>query len=421
LPDEEQAMTDHRRKFVLVIGTGWTNAAKRRVARMIGTTLADAGFGLIAGNSTGIDHWVADSFCAALKLRDEAPQGAFWQISLGWNRLFERGGLPLPGYAADEECIVAVDDVEAWKREAIARCDAAVMVGGGRGALDIARRIIDQGKPVFPLPFMGGLTGNSDFVFQEILKTWEGHQVPGVSRAQFLQLAQPWLSDADREAEQVVREITENWDGHPVPGVKRGQFLQLGEPWVSGTGQLRNLLCGTLAETPDIFISYRRSDAPAAAGRIDNDLSEHFGGRRVFLDISDIAPGHPWDDSIDEALQASQAGVVVIGRSWMLAGSDGHTPRLHEAKDVVCKEIADMIRQGKAIFPLLVEGARLPEAAELPEELHALLRFQATTIDNAHWGATMQLLIREIEAVIRHQRKAGGKRAGRSSESNVQA
>jgi len=382
VPDEAQAMTDHRRKFVLVIGTGWTNAAKRRVARMIGMTLADAGFGLIAGNSTGVDYWVADSFCATLKQREEAPQGAFWQISLGWNRLFERGGLPLPGYAADKECIVAVDDVEAWKRAAIARCDAAVMVGGGRGALDIARRIIDLGKPVFPLPFMGGLTGNSDFVFQEILKTWEGHSVPGVSRA---------------------------------------QFLQLSEPWVSGTGQLSNLLRGTLAETPDIFISYRRSDAPAASGRIDNDLSEHFGGRRVFLDISDIVPGHAWDDSIDEALQASQAGVVVIGRSWMLAGSDGHTPRLHAANDVVRKEIADMIRQGKAIFPLLVEGARLPEAAELPEELHALLRFQATTIDNAGWGATMQLLIREIEAVIRHQRNAGGKRAGRSSGSNVQA
>jgi hypothetical protein len=78
---------------------------------------------------------------------------------------------------------------------------------------------------------------------------------------------------------------------------------------------------------------------------------------------------------------------VVIGRSWMLAGSDGQTPRLHEAGDVVCKEIADMIRQGKAIFPLLVEGARLPEAAELPKELHALLRFQATTIDNARLGS----------------------------------
>ena len=375
-----QPTSGRQRPSVLVIGTGWTNAAKRRVARMIGATLADAGLGLVAGNSTGVDHWVADAFCAALRERGETPQGAFWQISLGWSRLFERGGLPLPGYAADDECIVAVDDVEAWKREAISRCSAAVMVGGGRGALDIARRIIDQGKPVFPLPFMGGLTGNSDSVFQEILKTWEGHPVPGVSRAQFLQLA---------------------------------------EPWVSGTGQLGNLLRGTLAATPDVFISYRRSDAPAAAGRIANDLSEHFGGRRVFLDISDIAPSHAWDDSIDDALQACKAGVVVIGRSWLLAGADGRTPRLHETGDVVCKEIADLIRQGKAIFPLLVEGARLPEAAELPQELRALLRFQATTIDNPGWGTTMQLLIREIEAVVRQQQNAGGQPAGRTTGSSV--
>ena len=70
-------MNPKRKKFVLVIGTGWANAAKRRVARMIGTTLADAGFGLIAGNSTGVDRWVSDTFCAALKERGEALQGAF--------------------------------------------------------------------------------------------------------------------------------------------------------------------------------------------------------------------------------------------------------------------------------------------------------------------------------------------------------
>lgn len=58
-------MTDRRKKFVLVIGTGWANAAKRRVARMIGTTLADTGLGLIAGNSTGVDYWVAATFCAS--------------------------------------------------------------------------------------------------------------------------------------------------------------------------------------------------------------------------------------------------------------------------------------------------------------------------------------------------------------------
>ncbi|RDE50004.1 MAG: hypothetical protein DVS81_13680 [Candidatus Accumulibacter meliphilus] len=79
-----------------------------------------------------------------------------------------------------------------------------------------------------------------------------------------------------------------------------------------------------------------------------------------------------------------------------------------------------MIRQRKAIFPLLVESARLSEAAELPKELRALLRFQATMIDNPGWRATMQLLIRENEAVIRQQRNAGDKRAGGTSGSSVE-
>ncbi|WP_300318980.1 TIR domain-containing protein [Accumulibacter sp.] len=374
-------MSDSRRKFVLVIGTGWVTPAKRRVARMIGTTLAEAGFGLVTGNSTGIDYWVADSFCAALAERGESPPGAFRQISLGWARIFERGGLPLPGYAAPaEECLVSVADVEAWKREAVVRCDAAVMVGGGHGALDIARRVIEQGKPVFPLPFMGGLTGNSDYVFQEILKTW---------------------------------------DGHPVPGVSRSQFLRLAEPWVSGTGQLLNLLRGTLAEAPDVFISYRRNDAPAASGRIAHDLAEHFGERRVFLDISDIAPSSAWDESIAGALQASRAGVIVIGRSWVSAGADGRPPRLHDPADVVRGEIIALIEQRKAIFPLLVEGAGLPDESQLPEALRTLLRFQATTIDNGSWGPTMSLLIREIEAVIGHHQEARRAESDRGGKGEV--
>jgi hypothetical protein len=355
------------RAFVLVIGTGFASRAKRRVARMIATTLVDAGFGLVSGNSTGVDYAVSDSFCAALRQRGEAPEGAFWQVSLGVMRLFRRGGLPLPGYRAAAQCRVNVSDVEAWKREAIARGDAAVMVGGGRGALDIARRVIERGKPVFPLPFMGGLTGSSDYVFQEILKTW---------------------------------------DGHPVPGVSRAQFLRLAEPWVSGTGQLGNLLRGTLAETPDIFISYRRSDAPAAAGRVAHDLSEHFGTRRVFLDVSGIAPSRAWDESISGALAACKAGIIIIGRSWIAPGTNGAPPRLHNPDDVVRSEIAKLLEQRKAIFPLLVEGARLPEAAELPENLRPLLRFQAITIGNGDWEVTMALLIREIESVIQREEQA---------------
>lgn len=354
-------MTTPPAKFVLVSGTGWANLAKRRVARMLGTTLAEAGFGLVTGNSTGVDYSASDAYCAARKERGEPIAGAFVQISLGGMRFFRRGGMPLAGYAALPECKVPVTSVEEWRREALARSDAAVLVAAGRGTLHIARRFIERGKPVFPLPFLGGISGSSDFVFQEILKTWEGH---------------------------------------PVPGLSRTQFLRLAEPWVSGTGALANLLRGTLAETPDIFISYRRGDAPAAAGRLAHDLAEHFGQRRVFLDIQGIAPSRAWDQSIEGALQQCQAGVVVIGRQWLAAARDGQAPRLHDKDDEVRKEVAELLRLKKAIFPVLVEGTRLPEALDLPDPLVPLLRFQATDIDNRNWNATINLLIREMETVI---------------------
>lgn len=358
---EIDRISDTPEKFVLVTGTGWTNALKRRVARMIGTTLAEAGFGLVTGNSTGVDYWASDAFCAARAERGESVPSAFIQVTLGGMRFLRRGGLPLPGYAAPRACKVPAHSVEAWKREGLVRSDAVVMVGGGRGSLDIARRFIERGRPVFPLPFLGGITGNSDFVFQEILRTW---------------------------------------DGHPVPGLSRTQFLRLAEPWVSGTGPLANLLRGTLTETPDVFISYRRSDAPAAAGRLAYDLAEHFGQRRVFLDIQGIAPSRAWDQSIEDALQQCKVGLIVIGRQWLAPGRDGQTSRLHEEDDVVRAEITELLQRKKAIFQVLVEGARLPDASELPDPLDPLLRFQATAIDNGSWGVTMNLLIREMEAVI---------------------
>lgn len=350
------------RKFVLVLGTGWAGPTTRRVARMIGSTLAEAGLGLVSGNSTGVDRWVADSFCGECLMRGEPLSSAFVQVSLGGIRFFRRGGAPLPGYAAPQDCVVRVSTVEGWKREALARSHAAVMVGGGRGALDIAHRFIERGRPVFPLPFLGGITGNTDIAFREILKTW---------------------------------------DSYPVPGLSRSQFLQLAEPWVGGTGQLGNLLRGTLAERADVFVSYRRSDAPAAAGRIAHDLEEHFGRQRVFLDIQDIAPSRAWEQSIHGALSSAHACVIVIGRNWLAADPHGGMPRLFRDDDVVRSEIRGMLEARKAVFPVLVEGATLPDESELPADLRPLVRFQATTIDNAGWESTMRRLIQELEQVIR--------------------
>jgi hypothetical protein len=304
--------TDQQQPMVHVIGAQWIRKPMRRVVRMVGTTLAEAGLG----------------------------------------------------------------------REALKRSHAAVMIGGGNSSLDLARRYIERGKPVFPLPMMSDWRNNSDTVFQEILKTW---------------------------------------DSHPVPGLSRNQFLRLAEPWVSGTGALANLLRGTLARTPDVFISYRRADASAAAGRLAHDLTEHFGQQRVFMDITGIGPSRKWDETIAGAIASCRAGIVVIGRHWLSADGESGKPRLHDSDDVVCKEIASLLAQqpsSKIIFPVLVEGAQLPDAEKLPDPIKPLLDHQATVFDNSVWEVMLAKLIREIDAAILAAERQPSRHACPSSPSS---
>ena len=42
---------------------------------------------------------------------------------------------------------------------------------------------------------------------------------------------------------------------------------------------------------PGLFLSYRRSDTRADAGRLYGLLANHFGGGEVFRDIEDLAVG----------------------------------------------------------------------------------------------------------------------------------
>ena len=67
---------------------------------------------------------------------------------------------------------------------------------------------------------------------------------------------------------------------------------------------------------------------------------------------------------------------------------------------MVHAEIAALLAQHKAVFPVLVEGAALPDAAQLPDTLDPLLRFQAIALGNGDWDNTVALLVREIEAVL---------------------
>lgn len=321
---------------------------------MIGATLARSGFGLAAGNAPGVDLWASRAFHAALAGQGTEDSG-FLQIAAGF---VKRGSLfPFRGFSTGPTSRIEVGSFQEWLEQAVAHTHAAVMIGGQVGALTIARRFIQEGKPVFPIPFTGG---RSDNVFQDILRTW---------------------------------------NESPVPGLSRSNFLRLALPWISGTGALSNLLHGALADTPDIFISYRRADAPSAAGRLHRDLCEHFGETRVFMDVHGIAPSEVWESAIERALAGCRVGVIVVGPRWMSAfQSDDRSSET--STDYVHWEIARLLSLGKALAPVLVDGASLPQIPSLPPELTPLTRFQAPMLNNANWDAVVAQLIRQIERTL---------------------
>jgi CHASE2 domain-containing sensor protein len=143
---------------------------------------------------------------------------------------------------------------------------------------------------------------------------------------------------------------------------------------------------------PTVFISYRRDDASANAGRLFDWLGRQFGRGCVFLDTDTIAPGDDFPRVLEERLAASDVLLAVIGPRW-LAIADDRGRRLDQPDDYVRREIATALARGTRVIPVLVGGARVPRAEELPGPLQPLATRNATTIDDAKFERDFDMLV----------------------------
>ena len=125
-----------------------------------------------------------------------------------------------------------------------------------------------------------------------------------------------------------------------------------------------------------IFISYRREDTGGHAGRLCDRLSARFGGDRVFLDIQDIRPGENFATSIEDTIATCDCVIAVIGPRWLEAIQE----RAQAADDFVRHEIGAALKRRVMVIPVLVGGARMPAAADLPAELAELSRLNAIEV-----------------------------------------
>jgi hypothetical protein len=145
-----------------------------------------------------------------------------------------------------------------------------------------------------------------------------------------------------------------------------------------------------------IFLSYRRGDVGGYAGRLADALRLRLGSKSVFQDVATISPGQEFTTVIERALSQSDALLAVIGPGWLSASTPDGARRLFEPHDYVRLELGTALNRDLRVVPVLVGGAALPAAADLPDALQGLAQRQAVVLHDETWHHDIDGLLRSL-------------------------
>lgn len=126
-----------------------------------------------------------------------------------------------------------------------------------------------------------------------------------------------------------------------------------------------------------IFISYRREDVPDAVGRVYDKLTGAFGEAAVFKDVDTLLVGKDFGAAIEGVISRCRFTLALIGPGW----TESLIKRRGDRSDWVRIELEAALKTPSVeVIPVLLSGADMPSAEQLPESLHPLLRLHAAEV-----------------------------------------
>jgi hypothetical protein len=149
-----------------------------------------------------------------------------------------------------------------------------------------------------------------------------------------------------------------------------------------------------------IFISYRRGDTTIYAGRLHDSLCTRLGDEEVFMDLDAIEPGADFVEHIEREVGSCEVLIALIGRDWVDARDADGARRLEHPDDWVRLELETGLNRDIRVIPVLVQGATMPRADELPGDLAKLARRNALEIGDTRWRYDFDRLMEVIEKVL---------------------
>src|ERR1700756_2401109 len=123
------------------------------------------------------------------------------------------------------------------------------------------------------------------------------------------------------------------------------------------------------AHMTTVFISYRRETASGEARALFNDLVDQLGKNSVFMDVDSIALGRDFRSILQKTLGSCDLMLVVIGKNWAEVKDEQGKDRLRDPNDFVRMEVEAALKRDIVVTPVLVQGARMPTAEQLPAEI----------------------------------------------------
>src|SRR4051794_23971894 len=153
-----------------------------------------------------------------------------------------------------------------------------------------------------------------------------------------------------------------------------------------------------------IFMSYRRQEAEWPAGWLFDRLAEHFHGAEVFKDIDSIEPGDDFVEVITAAVQSCDVLLALIGDRWLTMTDDEGRRRIDNPDDYVRIEIQAALDRNVRVVPLLIYGARMPQAQDVPPSLAGLVRRQALELSVSRFDDDVSRLLRVLDKTLAEAR-----------------
>jgi formylglycine-generating enzyme required for sulfatase activity len=159
-----------------------------------------------------------------------------------------------------------------------------------------------------------------------------------------------------------------------------------------------------------IFISYRREDSSASAGRLFDRLSNHFPSNQIFMDVDSVDLGEDFVKTIEETVGSCDVLIAVIGKGWLTSCDQEGQRRLDNPEDFVRIEIATALKRDIRVIPVLVDGSSMPRSGDLPDDLKALIRRNALQLSHDRFRTDSERLASAVERALEKTAAERGER-----------